>query len=126
MNFSIQQYPVNPALETTLLERHRPYLNWPLVYLLEDSKQAYVGETTAIITRLKAHSKSAKKQNLNFVNLILSDLLNKSAALDIESNLIRYIAADGKYVLQNGNLGIADHRYYQQKEVYSGLFSYLF
>lgn len=122
MNFSIQQYPVNPALETTLLECHRPYLNWPLVYLLEDSKEAYVGETTAIITRLKAHSKSAKKQNLNFVNLILSDLLNKSAALDIESNLIRYIAADGKYVLQNGNLGIADHRYYQQKEVYWGLF----
>lgn len=42
--------------------------------------------------------------------------------MDVESNLIRYIAADGQYVLQNGNLGIADHKYYQQKEVYQVLF----
>lgn len=127
MNFSIQQYPVNPSLESTLMDRHREYLNWPLVYFLEEAeikgnKEAYVGETTDVITRLKTHAKSGRKQSLRSVSLILSNLLNKSAALDIESNLIRYIAADGKYVLQNGNLGLADHRYYQQKEVYQGLF----
>lgn len=123
MSFNIQQYPINQSLESTLIERHREYLNWPLVYFLEEKKkEAYVGETTDVLTRLKAHSKSEKKQNLSFVNLILCDLFNKSAALDVESNLIRYIAADGQYVLQNGNLGITDHQYYQQKEVYQTLF----
>ncbi len=125
MNFNILQYRVDHELEPTLIKRHREYLHWPLVYFLEEKKskkEAYVGETTDVLTRLKTHSKSEKKQNLRFVNLILSDLFNKSAALDIESNLIRYIAADGQYVLQNGNLGIADHQYYQQKEVYQTLF----
>lgn len=124
MNFSIQQYPFDTNLESTLLENHREFINWPLVYFLEEekSKEAYVGETTDVLTRLKAHSKSEKKQNLSCVNLILSEIFNKSATLDVESNLIRYIAADGKYSLQNGNLGISNHQYYQQKEVYWELF----
>ncbi|WP_034762905.1 DNA/RNA helicase domain-containing protein [Chryseobacterium gregarium] len=124
MNFSIQQYPFDANLESTLLENHREFINWPLVYFLEEekSKEAYVGETTDVLTRLKAHSKSEKKQNLSYVNLILSEIFNKSATLDVESNLIRYIAADGKYSLQNGNLGISNHQYYQQKEVYWELF----
>lgn len=124
MNFSIQQYPFDTQLESTILENHREFLNWPLVYFLEEekSKEAYVGETTDVLTRLKAHSKSEKKQNLSAVNLILSERFNKSATLDVESNLIRYIAADGIYALQNGNLGISNHQYYQQKEVYWELF----
>jgi DUF2075 family protein/predicted GIY-YIG superfamily endonuclease len=124
MNFSIQQYPFDSNLESTILENHREFLNWPLVYFLEEkkSKEAYVGETTDVLTRLKAHSKSEKKQNLSCVNLILSEIFNKSATLDVESNLIKYIAADGKYSLQNGNLGISNHQYYQQKEIYWELF----
>jgi len=124
MKFSIQQYPLDTKLEATLVENHREFLNWPLVYFLEEekSKEAYVGETTDVLTRLKAHSKSERKQNLSCVNLILSERFNKSATLDVESNLIRYIAADGIYALQNGNLGISNHQYYQQKEVYWELF----
>lgn len=124
MSFSIQQYPFDTNLESTILENHREFLNWPLVYFLEEekSKEAYVGETTDVLTRLKAHSKTEKKQNLSCVNLILSDRFNKSATLDVESNLIRYIAADGIYSLQNGNLGISNHQYYQQKETYWELF----
>ena len=129
MKFTIQQYPLDSDLESNLLSNHREYLNWPLVYFLEEKHskpnyvgEAYVGETTDVINRLKTHSKTKKKQNLSFVNLILSELFNKSAALDLESNLIRYISADGKYSLQNGNLGISNHQYYQQKEVYWELF----
>lgn len=124
MSFSIQQYPFDTNLESTILENHREFLNWPLVYFLEEekSKEAYVGETTDVLTRLKAHSKTEKKQNLSCVNLILSERFNKSATLDVESNLIRYIAADGTYSLQNGNLGISNHQYYQQTEVYWELF----
>lgn len=124
MSFTIKQYSFDTDLESTILENHREFLNWPLVYFLEEekSKEAYVGETTDVLTRLKAHSKSERKKNLSSVNLILSEIFNKSATLDVESNLIRYIAADGIYSLQNGNLGISNHQYYQQKETYWELF----
>lgn len=120
MNFSIQQYPFDHTLESNIIENHRDFLNWPLVYFLEENKtkEAYVGETTDVLNRLKTHFKSEKKQKLNTVNLILSDKFNKSATLDVESNLIKYISADGMYSLQNGNLGISNHQFYQQKEVY--------
>ncbi len=120
MSFSIQQYPFDSNLESIIIENHRDFLNWPLVYFLEEnkSKEAYVGETTDVLNRLKSHSKTEKKQKLTTVNLILSDKFNKSATLDVESNLIRYISADGIYSLQNGNLGISNHQFYQKKEVY--------
>ncbi len=95
-----------------------------MVYFLNDKKtqEAYVGETTDVINRLKTHTKSDKKSKLSSANLIFSELFNKSATLDVESNLIRYISADGQYELQNGNLGISNHTYFQQKEVYWNLF----
>lgn len=39
MNFNILQYPVDNALESTLIKSHREYLNWPLVYFLEEKKE---------------------------------------------------------------------------------------
>ncbi|MEE1885503.1 DNA/RNA helicase domain-containing protein [Pedobacter flavus] len=129
MKFSVYQYPLDNQLESNLIEENLAYLNYPLVYFLEEDQrkiagkaEAYVGETTDIINRLKAHCKSVKKVNLKTANLIVSELFNKSATLDLESNLIQYIAADGKYSLQNGNLGIVNHQYYQKREVYWDLF----
>ncbi len=122
--FAISHYDFDVELEQQIILNHREYLSWPLVYFLNDdlSKDAYVGETTDVLNRMKAHSKTEKKNKLSSVNLILSEYFNKSATLDVEANLIRYIAADGQYSLQNGNLGIANHQYFQQKEVYWELF----
>ena len=123
--FSISRYNFDANLEREIIENHRDYLSWPLVYFLDDqqTKYAYVGETTDVVKRMKAHSKTQNKKDLTAVNLITSDLFNKSATLDVEANLIRYINADGQYNLKNANLGIANHRFYQQKEVYWELFS---
>ncbi len=122
--FTIYHYDFNSNLEIELIENHREFLSWPIVYFLNDikSQEAYVGETTDPINRLKTHSKNDKKQKNTKVHLVLSRLFNKSAALDLESYLIRYISADGFYTLQNGNLGISNHRYYQQKEIYWNIF----
>jgi uncharacterized protein len=123
-DFKISRYNFDSELEKNIFDNERDYLSWPIVYFLndEDTKDAYVGETTDVISRMKTHFKSEKKNKLSLVSLILSEYFNKSATLDLESNLIRYISADGKYKLQNGNLGIANHKYYQQKEVYWELF----
>lgn len=98
--------------------------NWPLVYVLsdEDRQQAYVGETTDAVTRMGAHLKHDTKRLLTTVHLISSECFNKSATLDIESSLIKYMAADGKFTLLNGNLGLVDHNYYQKDDLYSQVF----
>jgi len=123
-NFTISSFSAQDNFEVKLKTEHGSYLNWPLVYLLKDdtSKTAYVGETTDVLTRLTTHKNTPKKKALSSINIILSELFNKSATLDLESNLIRYISADGTYALQNGNLGITNHQYYNQKEVYWDLF----
>lgn len=121
-DFVIEKYPFDGHLEHTLLDRQRDYLSWPVVYFLQDKKEGYVGETTDMITRMKTHLKHDRKQTLQAVSFILSDYFNKSATLDIEANLIRYLSADGQFNLQNGNLGISNHQFYQQKEVYWELF----
>lgn len=97
---------------------------WPLVYIISDDeiKEAYIGETTDAISRMSAHLKHNKKSKLTEVRLITSEKFNKSATLDIESNLIKYISGDGKYSLINANFGLVDHEYYQKEEIYSGLF----
>jgi DUF2075 family protein/predicted GIY-YIG superfamily endonuclease/SOS-response transcriptional repressor LexA len=98
--------------------------HWPVVYVLSsgDSDLAYVGETTDALTRMSAHLKNADKARLNILHLICSERFNKSATLDIESSLIKYLAADGKYSLLNGNLGLVDHNYFQKDEVYAQIF----
>ncbi|GEM_PF-2380087 len=82
---------MTPLMATvyTLLQQQRDYLSWPIVYFLQNKKDAYVGESTDVVTRMKAHLKTEKKQDFKSVSLILSDLFNKSATLDVESNLIQ-------------------------------------
>lgn len=98
--------------------------NWPIVYILNDNgvKKAYIGETVDAYQRMSTHLKTKDKSNLKEAHFISSKKFNKSAALDIESNLIKYLHADGRYKLLNGNLGIANHSYYQKDEYYSLLF----
>jgi len=97
---------------------------WPIVYLLSDEliKEAYVGETTDATNRLKTHLKNNKKNKLTTFRLISGQQFNKSATLDIESLLIKYLSGDGEYKLLNGNLGIANHNYYQKNEIYWDVF----
>ena len=96
---------------------------WPLVYILSDvnTKNAYIGETTDAHSRMIAHLKHSQKSKLSYVHLIASDKFNKSATLDIESNIIKYMSGDNLYQLLNANLGLANHSYYQ-KEVYWEIF----
>lgn len=120
----IKDYQFSPRTLDDIKEINFVKGCWPLVYLLhdEDAKVAYVGETTDALSRMSAHLRNSKKKVLKTVKLIMSDRFNKSAALDIEASLIRYISGDGKYTLLNGNVGLANHTYYQQKELYLEIF----
>lgn len=123
----IREYDFTDEMFDDIKENHFVKSLWPLVYILSDdsSKQAYVGETTDALSRLKTHLKHNRKRTLKTARLIMSDKFNKSATLDIESNLIKYFSADGKFTLLNGNLGLANHSYYQKQDVYWEIFKSL-
>lgn len=123
--FNIERKTFDVGLSDRLSNHKFARDQWPLIYILnsETQRKAYVGETTNLRLRLETHLRNPEKRILEEVRFIFSEKFNKSATLDIESNLIRYLAADGQYVLLNGNLGIANHSYYQKEEVYSKIFS---
>lgn len=97
--------------------------NWPVVYLLRNRKFAYVGETSNVSSRLRTHWGHEKKKELRAISIILSDRFNKSATLDLEALLIRYLQADGKFFLLNSLPGQTRHNYFQKKELYEVMFS---
>src|SRR6056300_721801 len=119
----IEQHEFNDSISNEFQYNHFANDLWPIVYILSDdkTKKAYVGETTDVIARMKHHLKNHNKSKLTTVHLITHEMFNKSATLDIESNLIKYMSADEQYILQNANIGIANHEYYQ-KNIYSDIF----
>jgi DUF2075 family protein/SOS-response transcriptional repressor LexA/predicted GIY-YIG superfamily endonuclease len=122
--FSITKFDFDSSLVNEFNNIHYVKDLWPVVYILSDGNvnEAYVGETTDAYARMSSHLKNNIKNKLSAVHLISSERFNKSATLDIESNLIKYISGDGQYKLINGNIGLANHNYYQKKEVYWDIF----
>ena len=121
----INHYDFENSLFENLSTNHFAKDLWPLVYILSngENKTAYIGETTDTYSRMGTHLKHKTKSKLTSVHLITSEKFNKSATLDIESNLIKYMSGDNKFNLLNGNLGLANHNYYQKKEVYWDIFN---
>ena len=95
--------------------------NWPVVYMIENKKELYIGETTNAFSRCNQHYENPERRKLNKIHLISDDEYNKSATLDIESKLIEYISADESFLLQNGNDGLKNHDYFD-KEKYTAKF----
>ncbi len=87
---------------------------WPIVYIINNDKEAYVGETTNASMRIAQHLGNVIRRELRQVWIITDEEFNKSATLDMESWLIKYMSADGKYVLQNSNAGLMSHNYYKK------------
>lgn len=116
----------NFQFNTNALEQIRKMqygINWPVVYIINNQKEAYIGETGNAIMRFKQHLKDNERIKLNQVNIIYDEKFNKSACLDIESLLILYMSADGKYKLQNGNVGQSRSHNYYQREYYLNKFN---
>ncbi len=88
--------------------------NWPVVYIINNDDEIYIGQTTNVYSRSKQHSENPNRKKLKEIHIITDEEFNISAALDIESWLIQYISADGKYLIQNGNGGLKNHNYYDK------------
>lgn len=90
--------------------------NWPMLYILENGKQAYIGESNHVKTRMTQHISTKEKRIFDKVHFIYSKMFNQSVTFDYESKLIQYVVADDLFEVTNKNAGIADKQYYQKKE----------
>lgn len=119
----LNRYPFSKNALSEIAENTWVKSQWPLVYLIKNDKRklAYVGETTNAFNRIKNHFANEDRLVLNTITLIGSDRFNKSATLDIESQLIQYLSAENTYKLQNGNGGLTHHNYYE-KPFYRDIF----
>jgi DUF2075 family protein len=124
-DYKIEKFPFDPAAISFWAEAESLGANWPVVYTLSNDKQIYVGETLSAVTRLNQHLATAKKKSLSRVQIILNEKFNKSVCLDLESQLIQYLAADGTHQVLNANSGIRDANYYD-RDKYRESFNELF
>lgn len=90
--------------------------NWPMLYILENGKQAYIGESNHVKNRMSQHYSSVEKRIFDKVHFIYSSKFNQSVTFDYESKLIQYITADELYEVRNKNAGMADKQYYEKPE----------
>jgi DUF2075 family protein len=127
-NFKIEHFPFNQDAINTWGLADPVGIDWPVVYTLSNDKQIYVGETLNSTSRLLQHLKSEQKSELSKVQIILNSRFNKSACLDLESQLIKLFAADGTHRVLNANSGITDANYFERdayresfNELYEGL-----
>lgn len=118
----IKKFDFNESLVQEI-KKERFGKNWPVVYIINNENEFYIGETTHAHKRISQHLKDSNRKNLKFFTVISNELFNKSATLDIESSLIRFFDADGKS-LQNNNKGLSEHNYYD-KEKYQTMFEKL-
>lgn len=91
-------------------------LNWPVVYIQEDSKEMYIGQTTNVYSRSKQHYDNPNRARLKRIHILTDEEFNLSSAYDLESLLIQYVSADGIFKLQNGNGGLVNHNYYEKEK----------
>lgn len=96
------------------------YVDWPVVYVLNNNKNIYIGETYHSAERMRQHLNSDEKRPLDFCRIFASEKFTKSATLDIESSLIELCSSDStaKDKIINRSNGITRHNY-ADKQLFS-------
>ena len=112
----IRSFPFNEeGLEQ--VRETRDGKNWPVVYLIHDDENLYIGETTSVATRMSQHLKNQEKKQLEVIEIVFDGKYNKSVVLDYEQRLIKYCSVDIRFKnILNKNKGQqAAHDYFNRK-----------
>lgn len=119
LDFEVKEYEFD---ENTLNNINPKYVNWPVVYLINNKSKVYIGETSNIKSRMRQHLNNPDRSFLKMINIIFDEKFNKSAILDIEQNLIRMFYADTRFASNDGilnkNNGQSSKHNYYQREMY--------
>jgi len=111
---NIESFQFSP-LGLEQVKQHQKGKDWPVVYLIHNASELYVGETTSACGRFNQHLANPERDKLDVIEIVFDEAFNKSAVLDIEQTLIKLFAADHSMTLQNRNGGqSSSHNYYQR------------
>lgn len=124
-DFRIEHLPFDGGALQVWAQTDNRNNNWPVVYTISAEDKIYVGETLNVASRLQQHLASEHRRGLRTVRIVFNETFNKSVCLDLESHLIRYLHADGRYQVLNRNHGIIDADYFD-RETYRKNFDELF
>lgn len=116
-SFEINSYDFNETGKINVSKEKRGK-DWPVVYLIHNDKELYIGETQNAYKRFEQHLNNPVRKKLKKIDIIFDDEFNKSAILDIEQSLIQLCNADGKFNIQNLNGGQSEKHNYYQREKY--------
>jgi len=118
---TIKKYPFT-SNGADSLSKNKLGIDWPVVYILQGTKEAYVGETSSARERMLQHLANPDRVGMANEYVLFNDRFNKSAILDIENMLIEHMHADGLFSLQNLNNGQSKFHNYYQRGLYKDLF----
>ncbi|MGR6092113.1 DNA/RNA helicase domain-containing protein [Brevibacterium sp. CSND-B09] len=124
-SFKVERFPFDADKVKAWGSVDPRHSNWPVVYVMNNTEEVYVGESLNVEGRMKQHLESDSKRNLESVRVVLDDTFNKSACLDLESFLIRMFHGDASRQVLNLNAGITDADYYD-RDNYNKTFHQIF
>lgn len=122
-DFEIERLGFHAEAVREWSQSNASHSNWPVVYVLDSAPagggrpgevEVYVGETLNAQARLRQHLDSGTKTTMRSARVIFNERFNKSAALDLESFLIRLFAGDGQFKVINRNDGVVDGNYFER------------
>ena len=125
--YTLERLPFRGALPPEQ-EKNARMRDWPAVYVIDNEKQVYVGETTNVVARRGQHHMDPRKARLTTMRVVLHDEFNKSAALDLERYLIQMLSGDGAREVLNRNAGMTESDYYDRtryQEMFADIFERL-
>lgn len=111
--FNITTFKYSPSYTQEDFEKWELPNDYHCIYILENGKDAYVGET--LVAAIRAYQHISKFQALNFqrMHIITSDLMEETPAKHYERLLIRLMKVDRLFNIVNGTDGNKTH--YQRK-----------
>ncbi|OYO08253.1 AAA family ATPase [Enemella evansiae] len=113
-DFRIEKLPLARDALSRFANRDAQHRDWPVVYLLNDFAEVYVGETMDAVGRLRQHIDGGKKSHLGEARVIIDESFNKSASLDLEAYLIGLFSGEGRYKVLNVQASSGTGSYYQR------------
>lgn len=124
--FRIERLPFTPSDIADWRDPRGRHHTWPVVYLLDDARRVYVGETTRARMRLQEHLGAEAKRGLERARVVISEEFNTSACLDLESRLIAWFATEDALTVLNRNDGLSGTDYFERETRYLPIFESVF
>ncbi len=110
-SFEIEEIPFDAGAISDHPDATGRLSNWPAVYMINNHRDVYVGETGNALLRMVQHRRDPKKQHLDVARILLDETFHRSACYDLESLLIQWFYSDGGYTVINANDGHRNEEY---------------